>query len=209
MNYDAVFKDAMTLFKDKSLDFLGLDGIAPITEPLATETVIIEIKRESRDLVFGTQDGRGVNFESEVDLSLDDLRNDITAGKPINELKLIYLPLFRSVKLSPTELFWESTRLVKAMQAGDNNKRKIYALMIVLVGKVIDRAVISKVLEEIKMEGNVIIEYLHEEGAERNKEETARRMIAKGYDSIEVIEITGLSLECVSEIRKSVLSEAI
>jgi hypothetical protein len=37
MNYDAVLKDALTLFKDKTLEFLGLHDIPPITEPLNTE----------------------------------------------------------------------------------------------------------------------------------------------------------------------------
>ena len=38
-NYDYVFKEALSLYKDKALDFLGLTNIAPITEPLRTETV--------------------------------------------------------------------------------------------------------------------------------------------------------------------------
>ena len=62
-NYDPVFKEAMILFKDKALDFLGLKGIAPITEPLRTESVEIEIKSEFSDLTFATQDGRGLHFE--------------------------------------------------------------------------------------------------------------------------------------------------
>jgi hypothetical protein len=33
MNYDAVFKEAMTLFKGKALDFLGLSDLGTIEEP--------------------------------------------------------------------------------------------------------------------------------------------------------------------------------
>jgi hypothetical protein len=72
-NYDAVFKDALTLFKDKTLDFLGLHDIPPITEPLSAEAVNIEVKKDIFDLVFGLQDGRGLHIEEEVDLSYDDL----------------------------------------------------------------------------------------------------------------------------------------
>ena len=174
-NYDPVFKEAMTLYQDKALDFLGLTGIAPITEPLRTESVEIEIKIEFRDLTFGTQDGRGLHFENEVDLSADDLlrfgsyniglsrvykrefltvifvknptqlkelrtaqllfepiivqcsnfdadaildrlEKDIAAGVPVNELELVYLPLFQSTKFSPTEIFKESTRLIGELQ---------------------------------------------------------------------------------------------
>ena len=56
-NYDPVFKEAMSLYKDKALDFLGLTDIAPITEPLQTESVEIEIKVAFRDWTFSTQDG--------------------------------------------------------------------------------------------------------------------------------------------------------
>jgi len=36
-NLDNVFKESLSLFKDKTLDFLGLTGIAPITEHLGAE----------------------------------------------------------------------------------------------------------------------------------------------------------------------------
>jgi len=70
---DLVFKESMTIFKGKALDFLGLTNLAPITEHLGTESVQIEVVWEFKDLAFGTQDGRGVHFEEEIDLSLDDL----------------------------------------------------------------------------------------------------------------------------------------
>ena len=64
-NYDPVFKEALVLYKDKALDFLGLTGIDPITESLRTESVEIEIKIAFRDLTFGLGDGRGANFEND------------------------------------------------------------------------------------------------------------------------------------------------
>ena len=51
-NYDLGFKEAITLFKDKALDFFGIDELASITEPLATESVQVEIKSLFRDLVL-------------------------------------------------------------------------------------------------------------------------------------------------------------
>jgi len=72
-NYDLGFKEAITLFKDKALDFFGIDDLASITEPLATESVQVEIKSLFRDLVFATQEGKGLHFEEEVHLSEDDL----------------------------------------------------------------------------------------------------------------------------------------
>jgi hypothetical protein len=207
-NYDLVLKDALTLFKDKTLDFLGLSGIAPISESLSTESVEIEVKWEFQDLAFATQDGRGVNLEEEIDLSYDDLlrilgynvtlsrthkrefvtvifakntpkqteikteqihfapkivdcskidadamiaklKAAINSGQVINELEAIYLPLFSSKTLSPTELFLESAEIVKVMQASEERKRKVLSLLITLSGKIVDHDKILELIEEV------------------------------------------------------------
>jgi ABC-type cobalt transport system substrate-binding protein len=264
-NYDYVFKDAIVLFKDKTLDFLGLHDIAPITEPLRTESTQIEIISEFLDLAFGTRDGRGLHLEEEVDLSNDDLlricayniglsrtykrefvtvifvknpttltdikteqlhytpiivqcskidadamlhrlKSDIEAEKPINELELVYLPLFKSIEFTPTELFLRSAELIKAMQANDEHKRKTLALLITLSGKIVEQTQLDKIAEEVKKMGNVIIEYFEElgvkRGREQQKEEAAQKMVAKGYDLLDVLEITGISVERLREIAK-------
>ncbi|MCL2813818.1 MAG: hypothetical protein FWD23_04385 [Oscillospiraceae bacterium] len=72
-NYDAVFKDAVTMFKDKSLDFFGLPEDITITEPLKTETTEIVVKSEFADLTFKLSNGKGMHLESEADLSKNDL----------------------------------------------------------------------------------------------------------------------------------------
>jgi len=48
-NYDLGFKEAITLFKDKTLDFFGVDELASISKPLATESIQVEIKSLFRD----------------------------------------------------------------------------------------------------------------------------------------------------------------
>jgi hypothetical protein len=262
----------MTLFKNKALDFMGLTGIAPITEHLGTEGVQIEITWDFKDLAFGTQDGRGLHFEEEVDLSQDDLlrfcgyniglsrvhkrefdtvifvkhltalsevktkqlhfapiivqcakidadaildrlRKAVTAGEPINELEAIYLPLFHSIQLTPTELFMESAGLIKAMQADDNHKRKVLALLITLSGKNVERTKLDAIAEEVRKMGNVIIEYFEEigekRGAERREDEIAQKMLSKGMDVLDVIEVTGLSAERIRKMRDSINNEAV
>ena len=42
-NIDLTFKESLSLFKGKALDFLGLTNISPITEHLGTESVQIEV----------------------------------------------------------------------------------------------------------------------------------------------------------------------
>ena len=274
-NFDLTVKESLSLFKDKPLDFLGLEGIAPITEILGSESVEINVNWEFKDLVFGTSDGCGLNFEAESDLSEDDLyrflgynvglrrmhkrefltvvfvknptkltgiksrqldfqpiivqcseidadamlarlKKAVEEEQPINELEAIYLPLFHSNIHTPTELFRESAKLARKMQADDRAKQKILALLITLCGKVVDLSQLDIVLEELKVMGNVLVEHLIgvgkergiELGAERKQEETAKKMIAKGYDSLEIIEITGLSLERLKELRPVALSRS-
>ena len=72
-NLDKVFKESLSLFKGKTLDFLGLSGIAPITEHLGTESIQVEVVWEFADLAFATKDGLGLHLEEEADLSNDDL----------------------------------------------------------------------------------------------------------------------------------------
>jgi hypothetical protein len=274
-NYDAVFKDAMVLFKDKTLDFLGLQGIPPITEPLGTEVVKVEVDTNILDLTFGLQDRRGLHLEEEVDLSFDDmlriggyhldlsrvykrefitvifvknpvyidkikteqfifapiivqcsqidadkalikLKAAIVNGEPVNELELIYLLLFKSIKYNPTELFNESAKLITSMKVEDQHKQKIAALLIVLAGKVVDKTVLERYAEEVKRMGNAVLEYFEELGEVRGKKlgeelgeergkkikeaETAARMLSKGYSSNDILELTGITKERLNEI---------
>jgi hypothetical protein len=73
-NYDAVFKDAITLFKDKSLKFMGIKPDAKIIEILSNETKEVSVTTEFSDLVFKTDNGYGIHIEEEVDISVADLR---------------------------------------------------------------------------------------------------------------------------------------
>ena len=271
-NVDLVFKESLVLFKDKTLDFLGITNIAPITESLRTETVEIEVTWEFQDLAFATQDGRGIHFEEETNLSKDDLlrflgyntslsrvhnrefvtvifvrdsatlteirteqvhfapiiiqcfdidanamleglRKDITSGKQINELSLIYLPLFHSSNHTPTDLFIESTRLIKAMRVSDDQRMKIFSLLLTLSGKVVDQSKLDEIAREVSTMGNVVIEYFEERGKERGKEEErieiVKKMLADNCDSLDIIRYTGISAERLREMRNTVSSEAV
>jgi predicted transposase/invertase (TIGR01784 family) len=96
------------------------------------------------------------------------------------------------------------------MQADDGHKRKMLALLITLSGKIVEKAELLKVMEEVKKMGNVIIEFFEELGEKRGidlgreqkSEETAKKMIAKGYDLLDIIELTGISADRLREIAK-------
>jgi hypothetical protein len=281
-NDATVVADAMTMFKDKSLDFLGLSEIGVIGEPLKTENVEVVVRSEFADMTFSMEDGRGLHFEEEVSLSTDDLlrscsyhvwltreykrkfvtvffvkkrvsirevndeqlsfrpiivecdkidadamlerlKKRITAGEAINELELIYLPLFHSAKMNPTELFRESTKLIRELRAEDHLKQKILALAFVLAGKVVEPAQLEAFWEEVRSMGNKILEFaeaygirigeargeergekrgilIGEERLKLTQEESAKKMLAKGFGWDDIIDISGISPERLKEI---------
>ena len=146
----------------------------------------------------------------DADDILAELKRDIKDGKPINELKLIYLPLFRST-LNANDLFLESAGLIHDMKVNDSLKRKIIALSILIAGKVVDQDILNKVYREVKTmySDNVILRVAENYGAEREKEEIARKMLAKGMDVLDVMYFTGVTTEQMREIRESMSKEAV
>ena len=269
-NYDLGFKEAMTLFKDKALDFFGIDGIDIITESLATESVEVEVKSLFRDLVFATSKGKGLHFEEEIALSEDDLwrfldynvslyrihkrvfdtvifvkesttlagidherltfkpiivqcanidadamleelKRDIGDGKLVNELKLVYLPLFHGKNLDATGLFLESTKLIRSMKVENQFKQKVLSLAVLIAGKVVDPKVLNQIYEEVRLmgTGNVILDVAEEYGAKRNMEEVARKMLSDNLDILDIIKYTGIDADRLRDIRESLRSEAV
>jgi hypothetical protein len=79
-------------------------------------------------------------------------------------------------------------------------------------GKIVEWDKLEKTIEEAKKMGNLIIEYCEEVGEKRGieigiergielkGEEDAKKMVAKGYDLLDIIEITGISAERLREI---------
>ena len=65
-NYDVVFKDAVTVFKDKALDFFGMDSELRIVDPLRTESAKIRSEVEFSDFTFRLSNGTGLHLEEEI-----------------------------------------------------------------------------------------------------------------------------------------------
>ena len=70
-NYDIVLKEVLTLYSDKSLQFLGIN--AKVAELLNAENVEVEIRKTLDDQVMRLDTGNGVDIEWEADISADDL----------------------------------------------------------------------------------------------------------------------------------------
>ena len=71
-NYDLVFKEAFSLFNNKSLNFLGVD-LPSVSSFLDTEFPEVETTNEMMDMNFRLKDGSILHLEEETDLSRKDL----------------------------------------------------------------------------------------------------------------------------------------
>jgi hypothetical protein len=251
-NYDAVFKEAMALFKGKVLDFLGLGSLGKILEPLPTENVEVNVRSEFADMVFTLENGDGLHLEEEVNLSEDDLlrmcgyhiwlkriykRDFVTViftkerasrtgirsrqlsfepivvdcskidadkklfnlkryvrdGEEINELELLYLPLFHSTQFTPTDLFKESFNMILGLKVNEETKSKLLGLLITLTGKVVEPGALVEVYERMRKMGNRIFEYWDSNARKEEKEEIAKKLLSMGSSPDFIKEATGVS----------------
>ncbi len=71
-NYDKIFKESLSIFKDKIIKFLGID-LPPIDSFMETDFAEIETSEERLDLNFRLEDGSILHLEEEADISKDDL----------------------------------------------------------------------------------------------------------------------------------------
>ena len=71
-NYDLVFKEAFSIFNNKSLAFLGID-LPPIDSFMVTEIPEVETTDDMMDLNFRLEDGSILHLEEETELSRRDL----------------------------------------------------------------------------------------------------------------------------------------
>ena len=71
-NYDLVFKEAFSIFDNRSLAFLGID-LPPIHSFLVTEIPEVETTDDMMDLNFRLEDGSILHLEEEMNLSKRDL----------------------------------------------------------------------------------------------------------------------------------------
>ncbi|MCL1996012.1 MAG: hypothetical protein FWG63_07400 [Defluviitaleaceae bacterium] len=230
-NQDKVFKEALDLFLNKSLDFFGIEQI--LTEILSTETTETTTKKSFADNAFKTATNEGVHFESEADISEADLIRfcssniDLTRkhklpfttiiltpkrpkhtyynkgsikfmpkiivlselnadavlenfhnGKPINELEMIYLPLYSSKTKTKAELLDAAIKIASVSKYKD----KIFALQTLLMSTFMDRETLLEILEDnmFKLENNPAIEFFIQKGMERGREEGIQQGMERG-----------------------------
>jgi len=136
-NYDAGFKKALSLFQNKSLDFVGLHHLGLIQEPLNTEHVEFDVKYSFSDMAFLLSDGTGISMEWEADISRDDLRR---FAKYILEFEEQYKTDFTTIifttKMTNIQVYESSTM--------------IFRPVIVNLKKIDGEKVLEKIQEQIR-----------------------------------------------------------
>ena len=145
--------------------------------------------------------------ERNSDETIEKITKQIEIGEPINELELIYLPMYNSPSgKSKVDLLSTSLKLSHKAIQDIEIRKKIQDLLILLVAKYLSDEEFKKVLEDnmVILEDNAAVRVLgkmgEERGIEQEKKETAILMLQKGFDKSTISEIIKKPLEWIEEI---------
>ena len=143
-----------------------------------------------------------------ADETIESIRDKLAKGEAINELEIIYLPLYHSPSgRSIAQLFDTSIKLsTEASGENKQKKDKIKSLLVLLTSKFISKEEMKNVLEANRMnlQNNSAVEIIEgwgfERGAEIAKAETARRLAKKGLATDEIAEAVDMPLAWVEDV---------
>ena len=147
--------------------------------------------------------------DRDADNTLAEIERKLQAGEPINELEIIYLPLYgsKSGKTTP-DLLDAAIKLTPAAARGNKSKQqKLCDLLILLSYTFMNKEKFYQILEDNMriLEDNPAILFFEERGLKkglvRAAEQTARNLLRRGYDMQAIAEDTGLTLPRVVELQ--------
>ena len=204
--YEAeVSEDDVIRFGSNNLDLSRMHKI-PFT------TIIITTKKPS---VTSYSNG-SVTFtpkiinlkERDADEVLLEIERKLEAGEPINELIVVYLPLYgsKSGKTTP-ELLDTVIKLTPLIAKGDEKKQqKLQDLLILLTSTFISEEELNKIWEDNMqiLENNSAVKVFgnwgRNQGRQQEKINIALNMLQDGDDYAKVSRNTGLTMERVEEL---------
>ena len=250
-NQDKVIKEALEIFKGKTLEFLDekLDG--EIVDVLSSEITETTTKKAYSENAYKLSTNEGLHVEWEAGISKDDLmrfasynidlsrkhkipfvtvivtakphgikrycnpsltftpriinlkgrdadsalnqiEEKLSKGEPVNELQLIYLPLYSSKSgKTVAELLAQAMKLTPRVAKGVFELNKLQSLLVLLCGSIVKKEDMGKILEEnmFKIQGNSFLEILKErtleameQGHERGLEQGLEQGLEKGLE---------------------------
>ena len=161
--------------------------------------------------------------DRDADSVLSEIEDKIKTGKEleVNELELIYLPLYGSLSGKATpELLETAIKLTSRVVREDNVKRrKLYDLLILLTGSFVSDEELSRILEANMriLEDSTAVRVLEDrgirkgiqqgieqgvlQGVQQGFEQTAKNMLKDGDDESKISRITGLAIKRIEELR--------
>ncbi len=113
-----------------------------------------------------------------ADELLERIQKEISEGRPIHELELIFIPLMES-RLSVKELLLETIKLEKEIN-NESIRNKVIALTLVMTNKLVGPEVMESIWEEIKM--LKIVKFAEEKGIEKGREQGMKQGLVKGIE---------------------------
>jgi len=88
--------------------------------------------------------------ERDADATIRRLRQQIEDGTPVNELEIVYLPLYHSNSLNPAEILKQCVEIISKVDATEERKTKLAALAMVASNKLVDKEDLDKIWEDVK-----------------------------------------------------------
>ena len=195
-------KEDMMRFASYNIDLSRMHGID-------FTTVIITTKKPS----VTSYENPSVSFkpkiinlkERDADKVLEDIDEKLKTGEPINELVLIYLPLYgsKSGKTVPELLDAAIKLTTKAAKDNRAKKIKLQDLLILLTSSFVTDEELKRVSEENMriLEDNRAVRVLQDMGRSKRDIEIAVNMLKDGDSIQKIVRITGLDEARVVELQ--------
>ena len=272
-NQDKVIKEALEIYKGKTLEFLDEELEGEVVEILSSEITETITKKAYSENAFklSTNEGLQVEWEAEIsmtdmmrfasynidlsrkhkipfvtvivtakthkikgyqnpsltfapriinlkgrdaDLAIRQIEEKLSKGESINELQLIYLPLYGSKSgKTVAELLKLALKLAPRVAKEDFELNKLQSLLVLLCGSIVSKEEMSRILEDnrMKIEGNTALEILgewrFEQGIEQGIMLVVKNLIMRNFDLSQISELTGLSMEKLREIKAEMNSD--
>jgi len=201
-----VSEDDLMRFASYNIDLSRKHKIPFTTMIITTKTPKVSVY-ENPSLTFKP---KIINLkERDADKELAEIKRKLQTGEYINELQLVYLPLYGSKSGKTTADLLDAVLKLTPNVAKDNKEKrsKLQSLMILLNSTFMSEEEFYHVLEENRMflEENRAVRVLtdigRKQGIEQGIEQTAKNMLRRGRSIQEISEDTGLSEARVIELQ--------
>ena len=146
---------------------------------------------------LGTRDG---------DALLAEIKDKLEKGEPVNEIELVYLPLYKSSK-TVAELFKEVTELAPRVIADKSKQRKLVLLAALVANKFMDEKEYEQLWEAMEMNTEdeiIILKVAKKVARKKEKRNIAKQLLKKGIAFDVIVEATALTVQELSTIREEV-----